>query len=228
MSELLPNNPVFTMMMGCNGAGKSAWKRANYDALPSRYIDQDSIAGGFGDWEDPSNRERIRPIVDREINDWIENKLDFGMESSFSGFQGVSLMDRVIAEGYVVKGIYMGTNDPSINIERIEYRVIMNTGHRVDLERIPHRHAHSLSNLRKKWGEFEELILLDNSSHNDLDKPLPVEQCYVQRGVVQESIPREEMADWASTLLNRIDEASREGEKQHEIERRKRERGLER
>ena len=228
MSELLPNNPVFTIVMGCNGAGKSAWKRANYDELPSRYIDQDSIAGGFGDWDDPVNRERIRPIVEREINDWIENKQDFGMESTFSGRPGVALMDRVIAEGYIVKGIYIGTNDPAINIERIEYRVIMNTGHRVDPERIPQRHAHSLSNLRKTWGVFEELTLLDNSTHSEIAIPVPIEQCYVQRGVVQELMPREQMATWASILLNRIDEQRQQRANQREHEERKRQRGLSR
>ena len=50
MAELLSNAPVFTIVMGCDGAGKSAWKRANYDRLPEHYFDQDSIAGGFGDW----------------------------------------------------------------------------------------------------------------------------------------------------------------------------------
>ena len=150
------------------------------------------------------------------------------MESTFSGHPGLALMDRAVAEGYIVKGIYMGTNVPSVNIDRIECRVIMNTVHRVDPERIPERHAHSLSNLRKKRTEFEELILLDNGTHDELDKPLPVEQCYAQRGEVEESILREEMADWVSTLLNRIEEAHQQTKRQREIEKRKRERRLER
>ena len=48
MSELLDPRPVFTIMMGCNGVGKSAWKRKIYDLLPARYYDQDSVAGGLG------------------------------------------------------------------------------------------------------------------------------------------------------------------------------------
>lgn len=39
MADQLDNRPVFTIVMGCNGAGKSAWKRANRGRLPERYCD---------------------------------------------------------------------------------------------------------------------------------------------------------------------------------------------
>ena len=50
MADQLDSRPVFIIVMGCNGTGKSAWKRGNYDRLPDRFLDQDSIAGGIGDW----------------------------------------------------------------------------------------------------------------------------------------------------------------------------------
>ena len=46
MAEIM--GAVFTIVIGCNGARKSAWKRANYDRLPRQYFDQDSIAGSIG------------------------------------------------------------------------------------------------------------------------------------------------------------------------------------
>ena len=88
LSELLSNKPTFTILMGCNGAGKSAWKRANYGELPLRFLDQDSIAGGFGDWDNPDNRSRTRVMVDEKINEYIADGLDFGMESTFSSRPG--------------------------------------------------------------------------------------------------------------------------------------------
>lgn len=118
--------------MGCDGVGKSAWKRTHYDDLPRHFIDQDSVADGLGDWDDIQNREHTRELVDREVESYIAGRLDFGMESTFSGRPGVALMDRVIEEGYLDKGIYIGTNEPEINIARIAYRVRMNLGHRVD------------------------------------------------------------------------------------------------
>ena len=67
MSEIIDPRPLFVIVMGCNGAGKSAWKRANYERLPERFFDQDSIAGGIGDWNDQGARERTRQYVDAEI-----------------------------------------------------------------------------------------------------------------------------------------------------------------
>ena len=55
MSELIGPRPVFTIVMGCNGVGKSAWKPKHYDLLSTRYFDQDSIAGGIGDWNSPDH-----------------------------------------------------------------------------------------------------------------------------------------------------------------------------
>lgn len=215
MSELIDNKPVFTIVMGCNGAGKSAWKRANYDALPERYIDQDSIAGGFGDWNNPRNRERVREKVDVEIDEYIEAKLDFGMESTFSGLPGPTLVDRVVARGYRVCGVYFGTDSPNINISRIDYRVAVYQGHDVDPTRIPQRHAHSLSNLRKYFDTFDELELIDNSQEDEIShQPMPVTQAYVVRGKITPVVTSDEMAPWCLTLIERVERARATRERQ--------------
>ena len=76
MSEPLDPRPVFTIVMGCDGAGKSAWKRKNYDLLPSRYFDQDSFAGGIGDWNSPEARARTRVYIDAQIEESILGRLE--------------------------------------------------------------------------------------------------------------------------------------------------------
>ena len=134
MSELLDPRPVFTIVMGCDGAGKSAWKRDNYDLLPSRYFDQDSFAGGIGDWNSSEAHTRARVYIDAQIEESIDQRLDFGRESTDSDKPGSALVERVIKAGYRVEGIYFGTNDPQINIDRIEHRVFARTGHMVDPE----------------------------------------------------------------------------------------------
>ena len=91
VSELLDPRPVFTIVMGCNGVGKSAWKRKNYDLLPERYYDQDSIAGGIGDWNSEEASARTRVIVDAQIDESIREQLNFGMESTDSGLPGPAI-----------------------------------------------------------------------------------------------------------------------------------------
>ena len=199
VSARIDRRPVFTIVMGCDGAGKTAWKRHNYDRLPRRYFDLHSLAGGLGDWNGPDARERAGACIAAQISESIQKGRDFGTESTYSGKPGPALVERVVAEGYRVEGVYLGTNDPQINIARIENRVLLNTGHRVDPERIPERWKHSLANLRRTAGRFESLQLLDNSSHDSLRRPRPVEQCRLERGaVVSQSV---ELASWCEEWL---------------------------
>ena len=50
MADQLNDRPVFTILMGCNGAGKTSWKRRHHDQLPDHHFDLDAVAGGVGDW----------------------------------------------------------------------------------------------------------------------------------------------------------------------------------
>lgn len=211
MSELIDPRPVFTIVMGCNGVGKSAWKRKNYDLLPTRYFDQDSIAGGIGDWNSPDARARTRVYVDTQIAEALEQRLDFGTESTYSGQPGPAIVERVIKAGYRVEGVYFGTNDPQINIDRIEQRVFAGTGHMVDPQRIPERWRYSLSNLRRTAERFDQLQLLDNSEHDDFHLPRPVEQCRLEQGKVcwQVANPAPWCVDWLQGLAHRQAELRR-------------------
>ncbi len=215
MSELIDPRPVFTIVMGCNGVGKSAWKRKNYDLLPTRYFDQDSIAGGIGDWNSSEARARTSVYVEAQIAEAIQQRLDFGTESTYSGQPGPALVKRVIAAGYRVEGLYFGTNDPQINIDRIEQRVFAGTGHRVDPQRIPERWRYSLSNLRRTVERFDQLRILDNSEHDNFHLPRPVEQCRLEGGNVcwQIASPAPWCIDWLQGLAHRQAELRRHEDK---------------
>lgn len=201
----MDQRPVFTVVMGCNGVGKSAWKRANYDQLPRRYFDQDSVAGGLGDWNDPERRAETRALVEAKIAEAIEQGQDFGTESTYSGLPGQALVERVIGAGYRVEGVYLGTADPAINVERIQYRVRKNLGHEVAPERIPERWRYSLSNLRRTAEKFDQLRIFDNSAHDDERQPRLEEQYRLERGLVvwRAANPQPWCADWVRRLDQR-------------------------
>ncbi len=196
--------------MGCSGAGKSAWKRDNYDRLPDRYFDQDSLAGGMGDWNDQGARERTRIYVDKESDDIFAARLDFGIESTFSGRPGPALMQRAIDQGYQVEGYYIGTEGPEINARRIEERVLLRTGHRVDPERLPNRYRHSLSNLRRRLDDFDLVEVVDNTEETVDRIPNPVTQFVAEKGRITERLPPDRMALWCRELLLRWEEAQRQ------------------
>lgn len=222
MSDQPDSRPVFTIVMGCNGVGKSAWKRHNYDQLPERYFDQDSIAGGIGDWNNESARERTRSIVDAEILAAIGMGVSYGIESTYSGSPGVERVRQAVEAGYRIEGVYLGTESPEINVERIDQRVLLGTGHRVDPERIPERYRYSLSNLRRTASQFDQLSILDNSRHDPLGIPDPVEQCFLERGGIVKRLPEGEMMPWCAGWLDSLRQSL---ETKRQIEQ-KRRRGL--
>ena len=208
MAELLDPRPKLVLVMGCNGCGKSAWKRANYDRLPERYFDQDSIAGGIGDWNDAGARARTRGYVEAWVEECFAGELDFGFETTFSGQRG--LLDRALGEGCRVEGYYIGTASPEINARRIDYRVLSNTGHLVDPRRLPERYRWSLSNLRRRLDDFDVLEVVDNSEETVDRIPDPVLQFASERGEMKTCLAEEGMAAWCSELLRRRDVAQRQ------------------
>ena len=207
MADQLDNRPVFTIVMGCNGAGKSAWKRSNYDLLPDRYFDQDSIAGGIGDWDSDHSRLRTARIVEAEIAQAIAERESFGIESTYSGRPGRERAAQAKRAGYRVEGIYIGTESPDINIERIVRRVLERTGHRVDPKVVPTRYRYSLSNLQRTVAQFDQLEVLDNSSDWPLGIPDPVEQCSLERGEVTSRIEDGDMAEWCKGWLQGVEQS---------------------
>ena len=182
MADQLDNRPVFTIVMGCNGSGKSAWKRANQERLPERYFDKDSVANGIGGWDTPDARRRTDEYVDAEIDKSLAEGLNFGIESTYSGRPGRELVARAVNAGYRIEGIYIGTAGPEINIERIRTRVENQTGHHVDAKRVPDRYRHSLHNLRQTADQFDELTIVDNSPERDRGIPDPTTELVLEQG----------------------------------------------
>ena len=201
MSDQSDSRPVFTIVMGCDGAGKSAWKRHNYDQLPERYLDRDSIAGGIGDWNSESARRRAGALIDAEIFRAIEKGASYGIESAYSDGHGVGRVRQAIGAGYRIEGMYLGTASPEINVERIDQRMLLGTGHRADPARIPESYRHSLSNLRRTAMRFDRLSILDNSRHDPLGIPELVEQCLLERGIIIRKLPESEMMPWCGDWI---------------------------
>ena len=201
MADQLDNRPVFTVVLGCAGAGKTAWKRDNWDRLPDPYFDHDSFAGGVGDWDTEAAKALARRYIDEEIAKAIEARLDFGVESTCPDGPGRELVERTKRAGYRVEGVYIGTESPAINVERVEYRVASYTGHRADVAKLPVDHAVSLSDLREVLDQFDELEILDNSPHHADRRPRPVDQVHVEKGLV--TWEAETLEGWCARWLGR-------------------------
>ena len=83
-------------------------------------------------------------------------------------YQDVAFDLPLIAEtksaGYEVKAVYVGTEDPTLNLGRIMIRV-NNGGAFAPISRIPQDYTHGLKQLSKMKKLAHDLILFDNTPH---------------------------------------------------------------
>ena len=108
-------------------------------------------------------------------------------------------MERAKAADFRIEGVYIGTEDPEINVARIRQRVEDLTGHWVDPERVSERWKFSLANLRRTAELFDDLELFDNSRHDVLYRTRLASQCLLERGEVVQQAGK--LAGWSSQWL---------------------------
>ncbi len=198
LADILDNKTPFTIVMGCNGCGKTTWKRANRDALAEVHIDLDSIADGIGNWDSEASRIEALEIGEERIRRAIKDHKPYGVESTYSGERGVGQVNEARSHGYRIHGHYLGTYAPEVNIHRIAQRTRDRTGHQVDPELIPTRWRYSLSNLRRTVELFDELTIYDNSEEYDLGCQDPPRLAFFQSGRVINLISHELRPKWFS------------------------------
>lgn len=225
MADIPDNRPTFTIVMGCNGSGKAAWKRANRDLLPSLYLDLDSIAEGYGSWDDEQRRVDALEKGNQAVQEALSNKMSYGVESTFSGQRGVNQLNEARSNGYRLLGFYLATSSPDINVERIERRIEQQTGHRVNPDLIPTRWHYSLSNLRKNAELFDELVIYDNSGELDLRYQDPPTMVFIEVGQAHNLIGENERPQWFGDWFKSWQDRQRSVERNRRKERKHHESG---
>jgi predicted ABC-type ATPase len=87
----------------------------------------------------------------------------FLVETTLSGNTYLRMMSRAKAAGYLVRLIYVGTDDVSINLQRVRQRV-KNGGHDVPEEDQLRRYPRSLANFKRAFALADEALVFDNST----------------------------------------------------------------
>ncbi|WP_348640917.1 zeta toxin family protein [Granulicella arctica] len=152
------------MVAGANGAGKSTLTRLGREAFQDCVVlDPDAIARSMQrlDVESGSPIDAGRSVLAR-ADGLLGAGQSFLIETTLSGNTYLKMMVRAKSLGYLVVLLYVGTNDVSINLERVQARVKMG-GHDVPKEDQLRRYPRSLANLRKAFGLADEAVVYDNS-----------------------------------------------------------------
>ena len=154
--------PTLTVVAGANGSGKSTLTKFSAGNTP--LIDPDAIAREI-DPENPVSAGISAARVALSLSQqYIQSECSFIVETTLSGKSYLNLMREVKLRGWFVTLIYIGIDNPSINVLRVGDRVQLG-GHDVPKSDILRRYDRSLVNLNKAAKIVDRLTLYDNSTN---------------------------------------------------------------
>ena len=105
---------------------------------------------------------RARALVDQEIAERLASGEDFGFESTWSGTSRLAIVRDAANRGYDTRAVFLGTDAPHINIERVRRRVLEG-GHDIAESEIRRRWKQAFENLLAMWDVIETIHVLDSS-----------------------------------------------------------------
>ena len=155
MSEDKTIKPEVIVFAGPNGSGKSTITKMARTV--GKYINADDIklATHCTDLEAAQKAERLRNLA-------IDEHDDFTFETVLSTERNLELLRRAKKEGYFVRGIYVLTSDPKINIARVSARVAFG-GHDVPKDKIISRYNRALDLIPQLVDVCDILHVYDNT-----------------------------------------------------------------
>lgn len=156
MSDNKILKPEVIVFAGPNGSGKSTITRMAKTV--GRYINADEIkrATLCTDLEAAQKAEQLR-------NQAIDEKADFTFETVLSTERNLDLLRHAKDSGYFVRGIYVLTSNPYINIARVSARVALG-GHDVPKEKILQRYERALKLIPQLVEVCDILHIYDNTA----------------------------------------------------------------
>lgn len=169
------DGPKLIVVAGPNGSGKTTitsqmLKAGWLEGLA--YINPDNVAQDrFGDWNCQDAVRNAAAFCEKWRNDCLNNGENLIFETVMSASDKLDYIRRAKALGYVVTMIFIATEHPAINAERIAMRV-MKGGHDVPIPKIISRYGKSIANCAAIASIVDHLYVFDNSKDGDSAKPI--------------------------------------------------------
>ena len=149
---ILPEVVVFA---GPNGSGKSTITKMA--KIVGVYINADDIKKSnlCTDLEAAQKAEQLRENA-------VETRQDFTFETVLSTRRNLDLLKKAKEKGFFIRGIYVLTADPNINISRVQVRE-QSGGHGVPAEKIKSRYVKALTLIPELVEVCDILHIYDNT-----------------------------------------------------------------
>lgn len=163
--------PRLIVVAGPNGAGKTTIteKLLRHEWMNGCvYINPDIIAQDeFGGWNSQAAIIKAATHAQKIREECLASRKNMAFETVFSIQEKLQFLRQAKDAGYFVRFFFICTNDPSINAQRIAFRV-MEGGHDVPITKIINRYYRSINNSVKAVSMVDRAYFYDNSV-NDVD-----------------------------------------------------------
>jgi len=162
------------IIAGPNGSGKTTFTREIASYISDlKYINPDEIAANLRQ-ENPLASETTIQLTAgktavRQIENCLNNKVGFVTETTLSSHQSMALIERAQKQEYSISLIFLGVENPTISVARVESRVAKG-GHYVAPEVVSRRFPASLANLQNAVCSVDRAQIIDNTSCHHLLK----------------------------------------------------------
>ena len=180
-----PKKPELVVFAGPNGSGKSTFTAEA--KIAGKYINADNIAKVL-------NCSVVDAALKAEQmrHDTLDAGEDFAFETVLSTDRNLLFMQEAKDKGYFLRGYFIMTDNPFVNLDRINGRV-SNGGHDVPKDKVISRYYRSLQNLRNFVELCDICHVYDNSvSPNLLFRKYKLSETFYPSGV------------WTSELLYQL------------------------
>lgn len=154
------NAPRLVVIAGPNGSGKSTITDLHRELrdLPSDYVNADEIAKKLG-----IDAYKAASLADTQRNELLGHRTPFAFETVLSHPSKLAVLTKAHQAGYDITLIYVGTEDPQVNLQRIQSRVQAG-GHDVPEAKTIARWHRSMELLAPAVQRADASLIYDNSA----------------------------------------------------------------
>ncbi len=155
--------PVFTLIAGINGAGKTSlyWTLNRAGELGER-INIDEIAKQQGNWKDGAVQIAAGRIALERVKDCIARRVSFHMETTLPGRAIVKQLQLAKEAGFEILLYFVGVEMVDVAIDRV-HRRMAHGGHGVGDSLLLKRNDQLLPNLRMILPLCDRAVMFDNT-----------------------------------------------------------------
>lgn len=178
--------PTIHVFAGPNGSGKSTITVPPYIVPPYINADKIKIQRDCSDLEAAKIATEMREKM-------VRQRRSFTFETVLSTPRNLDLLRQAELRGYFIRGFFVLTVDPQINVYRVKFRVQAG-GHDVPARKIIDRYYRSLAHLPELYEICDELKVYDNS----LQRP----ECIFAKETTGDTIQATEL--WSAKEISRL------------------------